>query len=99
MKEIKCLVKLMHEELCDAEKYARLYQKYKDDDRQLAEMFKVLSGQELEHMNMEHQQAVRLIRQFRDSGKEAPAEMMAIWDWEHEQMIEQEQDVRIMLSK
>ncbi len=88
----------MTEELHDAEKYARLYHQYMDEDRQLSEMFKVLSNQELEHMNMEHNQATRLIRQYRDSGKEVPAAMQAIWDWEHEQMVEEEKEVRVLLN-
>ena len=89
---------MMSEELHDAEKYARLYHQYKESDRQLSEMFKVLANQELEHSNMEHNQAVRLIRQYKDSGKETPPTMQAIWDWEHEQMVEEEKEVRVLLN-
>ena len=86
MKAIKKLVKLMYEELEDSQKYAELALKYKDDDSALADTFHRLSGQEMEHLDMLHSQAVRLIKaQDPDS---VPKGMREIWDWEHERLVD-----------
>ena len=91
MKIIKCLAEMIHEELEDAEKYGKKALEYKDSDKRLADMFYNLSKQDLEHANMEHEQAVRLIK---DQNTEAPAAMQAVWDWEHEHMIDHSAKIR-----
>lgn len=68
---------------------------HKETDKHLADMYAELARQELDHAGMEHEQAVRLIKEY---GKEPPAAMQAIWDWEHEQMIEEESEIRVMLE-
>ena len=47
---------------------------------------------------MLHAQAVRLIKAQRDAGREIPASMQAVWDWEHEHMVEQQSDIERMLD-
>lgn len=95
MKEIKMLSIMMEEELNDAEKYIKEALHHKDDDRELAEMFFELSKQEVEHAHMEHAQAVRMIKGY---NKEAPAAMKAVWDYQHERMIEHEADIKRLMS-
>lgn len=92
---IKDLCKMIREELDDAEKYAKEYVLTADKDPRLADMFKRLANGELEHANMEHAEAVRLIR---ESGKEAPESMQAVWDWEHELLTEKTAKIKLMLS-
>lgn len=99
MRKIKMLVKDMREELCDAEKYAKRSAEFKDDDRELSSMYRQLAEQELAHADQQHSHAVALIREYKQSGKETPAAMQAVWDWEHEQMIEHEAEIRAMLSR
>lgn len=98
MKEIKMLVEKIREELEDAEKYAKCAAKYKDSDRELASTFYTLAGEELGHMEKLHTQAARIIKAYKDKGHEAPAAMQAIWDWEHEKMIEHTAHVRHLLE-
>ena len=86
---------MMEEELNDAEKYIKEALHYKDDDRELAEMFFELSKQEVEHAHMEHSQAVRIIKEY---NKEAPEAMKAVWDYQHERMIEHEADIKRLMS-
>ena len=92
---IKHIVKQMTEELHDAEKYAEDALKYKTEMMGLADVYYKLANQELEHSAALHDQAVNIIRAY---GKEPPTTMQAIWDWQHEQMIEQEKEVRLTLS-
>lgn len=90
MKQIKELAQNMEEELHDAHKYAEMALKYKGDDNSLAQMYYELSRQELEHSKKEHEQAARLIAEYKVKGNEVPAAMQAVWDWEHERMIDDE---------
>lgn len=98
MQEIKTLAKYIREELGDAEKYAKQALACKAKDRQLADLYCTLSRQELGHADMEHDQAVRLIREAESAGKAAPESMAAIWDWEHEQMAERKAEVLVLLD-
>ena len=98
MKAIKTLVDNMRDEMHDASKYADLALKNKDDDRELSSMYMELAKQELDHSDKEHAQAVRLINRFRDSGKTVPEAMQAVWDWEHEKLIEDRKAVEITLD-
>lgn len=92
---IKQLCKMIREELDDAEKYAKEYALVVEKDARLADMFKRLANAELEHATWEHTEATRLIR---ESGQPTPEAMQAVWDWEHELMIEQTAKVRQMLA-
>lgn len=95
MKLIKLLAEQMHEELEDAKEYAKLAVQHKEDDRRLAEVYARLSEQELNHSDMLHEQATRIIS---DYGEEAPAAMQAVWDWEHERMVDCMAAVRVLLD-
>lgn len=92
---IKQLCKMMREELNDAEKYAKEYMLNVEKDGRLADMYKRLANAELDHANWEHAEATRLIREY---GGTPPEAMQAVWDWEHEQMVEQTNDIKRMLS-
>ena len=89
------LAEMIREELDDAAKYAKMAVQYKETNRRLGEMFYNLSRQELEHANLEHEQAVQTIR---ESGQKAPAAMQAVWDWEHESQIEETAKIRQLLE-
>lgn len=95
MKVIKNLVSDIREEMEGAEHYAKLATQYKDDDRQLADMYYKMSTVEVDHVNALHEQAVRLIK---ESKTPAPAPMQAVWDWEHEKMIDTIARIRAMLD-
>lgn len=98
MKVIKHLVKDIREELEDAEKYAKAAMHYKDHDMELARAFHDLARQELAHSEILHTQAVREINAKRAEGVEPPTAMQAVWDWEHEKMIEETAEIRQMLD-
>lgn len=98
MKKIKMLVKDIKEELHDAEKYAKCYALNKDTDRDLANTFRALAEDELGHADKLHDQAVRIIREYRSSGAEPPAAMQAVWDYEHENMIEEKAEIQAIIA-
>ena len=98
MLEIKELSKLVKEEVCDAKKYADLALKWQEKDKQVADTFYSLSGQELQHMEMLHNQVTRLINNYRQTKGEPPKEMLAIYEYVHDEQIEAVSEVKILLN-
>ena len=95
MREIKYLVEEIKEELEGAEEYAKHALQYKPSDKTLSDALATIAAQELSHVDALHTQAVRLIKAQTDK---PPAAMQAVWDWEHERMIERAAKVKILLD-
>lgn len=98
MKIIKLLVEDIQEELDSSEHYAKLATQYKDEDRALADNYAKMAGVELEHVNALHDQAVRLIKDYRSAGNEPPTSMKAVWDYEHQRAIDKTAKVKTLLN-
>ena len=98
MKDIKIIVEQIEEELEDAEKYAKSALYYKHLDSDMSRMYAELSRQELNHSDILHTQAVRMIKLQKEKGIEAPASMQAVWDWQHERMVEHVGKIKALLS-
>lgn len=98
MEIIKNLSKMIKEEISDAEKYARCALNHKESDKTLAEIFYTLANEELKHMEMLHEQVVRIIAQYRKDKGDPPPVMQAIYDWTHQEQIEHTAEVRNLLS-
>ena len=98
MKEIKWLSERIEEEIDDAEDYAKSALYYKHTDGEMSRICADLARQELNHSEILHAHAVKLIKMQRERGVEAPAAMQAVWDWRHERMIEQTSKVKSLLA-
>ena len=99
MKVIKCLVEDIREELEGAEHYAKLATQYKDEDRDLADVYAKLANVELEHVNVLHSQVVRIIKEWKSKhSEEVPAAMQAVWSWEHEKSLDTSARIKTMLE-
>ena len=98
MKEIKWLAHRIEEELEDAETYAKEAAKHKDTNRGLSQTLAQICKEELGHSEMLHIQAERLIAAQREAGITAPSAMQAVWDWEHEKMIEHTARIKHLLD-
>ena len=64
MQIIKKLSEMIAEEIEDADKYARCALNYKATMPELADTFNRLSAEEMKHMQMMHEQVVRIIDNF-----------------------------------
>ena len=94
MKVIKQLVEKIDEELEDAESYIDLACEYKEKDRSLADTYYKLSLEEIVHMNMLHDQVVRIINDYKKNN-EPPAPMQTLYDYIHEREIKWATKVKI----
>ena len=94
MKLIQCLTDNIHEELADAEKYAKLALKYKGDHPDVAKLMDKLSAEEMEHMMMLHNMTSSVIEDYRRTNGEPPASMLAVYDYLHRQQIDKAAEVK-----
>lgn len=95
---IKHLSKMIKEEISDAEKYAKCALNHKGDDKALADVFYELANEELGHMEMLHNQVVRIIDKYRKEKGEPPEVMRELYNYIHEEQIEDVQEVKILLN-
>lgn len=98
MKIIKELSEYIEEEIADSCKYAKAALKVKEENKTLADLFYTLSLEETKHMNLLHDEVVKLIEQYRKEKGEPPAAMMAVYNYLHEKHIEDMQKVKVYQS-
>ena len=98
MREIKHIVENIREELEGAEKYAKIAAKMKADDSTSASVYAEMARQELGHVDNLHKMAVRAIEKQKAAGVVVPPAMQAVWDWEHENMVEHTARIKTLLN-
>lgn len=98
MRLLKGLVESIREELADVKKYADAAMRTKMDDAGLAAVYAELSMEEMKHAERLHKAAVEMIAKATAAGKQAPAVMREVWDFEHGMMIEEMAHAKRMLE-
>lgn len=94
MKIIQEVTDLIHEEISDVKKYAKLAAKVKAEYPGLAQVFFNLSTQEDSHQAALHAEVVKIIEQYRRTNGQPPASMMAVYDYLHKQAIDKLAEAR-----
>lgn len=94
MKLIQKMVDYIDEELEGAEEYVKCALAHKDDNPTLAKTFYDISADEMKHVNMLHEEVVKIIEAHRREKGEPPAAMLAIWNYMHEKHIERANKVK-----
>lgn len=98
MKEIKQLAHQIRDELDVAEEYAKCAVKCKDERPAESADYVEMARDELDHADKLHKMAVRAIDKVKESGAAAPVAMTAVWDWEHENMLDRTAKIKAMLN-
>lgn len=96
MKIIKKLCEYIEEELGDSEKYILKALECKDKYAELANVFYTLSLEEMKHMQILHEQVVKIIEEYRKTKGEPPAPMLAVYDYLHKKFIDETKEIKIM---
>lgn len=94
MKEIKEVARDIRCMLDEAEEYAREALKHKTQYPELARLYNLIASNRLDEIKSLHEQAANLIERAKREGAQPLEAMTAVWDWEHERMIDGTADVR-----
>ena len=87
MKIISKIIDFIDDELEGAEDYAECAVECKTDFPKLASKLIELAKEEMDHFRQLHGEVVRLIEDYRAKNGEPPAEMMAVYTYEHKKQI------------
>ena len=96
MKIIEILSEKIDEEINDAKSYIEMSIKYKEEYPELSRTLANISAQEMEHMNLLHNEVVILIKKYRETKGEPPAYMLAVYNYLHKKQVEKSAQVRMM---
>lgn len=95
---IQHLSEMIKDEISDAEKYAQHAVSYRNKDPELAQVFYRLANEELGHMDALHGQVVRITEEYKDSGNTPPEGMLMIYNYLHDEMLRNVNEIRRMLT-
>lgn len=96
MKVIKVLSDKIKDELCDAKSYAKMAIQYKEEYPELSRTLYNISTQEMEHMNLLHNEITVIIRKYRENNGDPPADMLAVYEYLHNEQIEKALEVKTL---
>lgn len=96
MKIIKTLSLKISEELEDAKEYAELAIEYKDEYPELSRDLYNLSLQEMDHKTVLHNKVTEIIKKYRETKGEPPADMLAVYEYLHKRHIEKALEVKTL---
>lgn len=94
MKSIKQLSDHIKDELCDAEEYVREAILARENDPQTAQLYYDLSVEEMNHMDRLHTRVTAIIKAYRESNGNPPADMQARYDVLHEMYMEKAMHIK-----
>lgn len=95
MKIIEKLSERIDEELCDAKSYVKMAIECKEERRGLADVYNEISLQEMNHVNMLHEQVVEIITNYRKTNGEPPANMLSVYEYLHKKQIEKANRIKV----
>ena len=99
MRIIKEMSEMIEDELEGAEHYVKCAIKHKMDNPTLSAVFYEISTQEMRHVNMLHEEVVKVIKSYREKHGEPPETMMAIYDWQHERQIKKANEIKMLQTQ
>lgn len=99
MRKIAMISDFIRDEIEGAEEYAETALEYKALDKPLADAAYTAATQELAHVDMWHTQVVRMIKEHQATGKETPAGMMDVYEWQHKKQIDAVTRIKLMLEQ
>ncbi len=97
MKAIESLIEMITDELDGAEHYAMCALKWKSEHPKVAQRLNELASVELTHVKTLHNEVERMIEEYRAQVGEPPADMLAIYNYEHEKAIRRAAKIKVYI--
>lgn len=98
MKKIKEIVQKIRKELKSTEHYIQDALRIKNDSKFIAELYYQIANDNVSRILKLHDMVVKEIEDYKSTGKEPPKEMLAIWDWQHQEMIDEMAEIKAMIE-
>lgn len=99
MKMLKNLIEKADDTLEEIEWYAEKAHHYKADNRALADCYIRIAEMHIEIYRMLHDRMVAVINEYHSRGHEPPATMQAIWDYEHEKLVKEFAEAKMLIEE
>ena len=99
MKEIKEVVRRIKCELKNAEWYAEEAVKDREMYPKLSHHYHDMAVDNMKRVDELHAAVAEMIDEVQKSGRVIPQGMMDVWQFEHEMLVEQADDVRYMIDR
>ena len=95
---IKELQKHIDEELKDSEKYIKCAINEKETHKDVADLYYLLSQEEMGHAERLHKLVVDKIEEYKRTNGEPPSEMMFLYNFLHEIEIDKMKNIKVLQS-
>lgn len=98
MKIIMKLVELIDDELSGAKEYIKLAMRERTEHPGLADCFADLADAEMGHVKALHSETEKLIEAIRQRDGEPPADMLAVYRYEHNKQVKCATKIKQMIA-
>ena len=99
MKILTDLIEKAHDTMEEVEWYGEKALHNKAEHKSLADTYNKVAEMHIEIYNMLHREMVNLIDEKKRSGIVPPAEMVAIWDYEHKNLIKEFAEAKTLVEE
>ena len=99
MKVLKDLIQKAEDTMEEIEWYAEKAHHIRMEHKALADTYIKIADAHINIYNMLHERMVNLIDEQKSKGIQAPAAMMAIWDYEHEKLVKEFAEAKYLIDE
>ena len=99
MKILKDMIEKADDTLEEIEWYGEKALHYKTDHKSVADVYNKIADMHITIYDMLHKEMVALIDEYRRTGHTPPPEMLTIWDYEHEKLIKEFSEAKVMVDE
>jgi hypothetical protein len=99
MKIIKDIVSKMNDTLEEIDYYASKAHHIRTEHKALADTYIKIAEMHIDIYGMLHDRVIKIIEEQKAKGVQVPHEMMAIWEYEHENLVKEFAKAKFMIEE
>ena len=96
---LKHLIAKADDTLDEIEEYSEKAMLLKSDHKSIADTYIKIAEIHINIYDMLHKEMVSVIEEHKRMGHQPPPEMMAIWEYEHEKLVKEFKDAKILVEE